>query len=317
MRLSNRRKSTHIEDARGQSGGGLGNLGGSILGGLGNMGGGKGKVGCVSILIMLLLAYCMSGGDIGKMMQNIQLPDVTQTTQSGQQTTYEPSEEEEQVLEIVSKVLAGTEDVWTARFSAIGKTYQPPTLHVFTGSVQSGCGNATSQVGPFYCSADQKIYIDLSFLTTMRSSLGVTAKGDLDFAFAYVIAHEVGHAVQDQLGILSDAHQQMAKQSEKEANRTSVRIELQADYLAGVWAHFDNQQYNLLEDGDLEEAINTAEKIGDDYLQKKAQGYEVPDAFTHGTSAQREKWLKRGLNCSDTDWLQQGMQTFKVDYDQL
>lgn len=294
----------------------MGRMGGNILSGFG---GGKGKMGCASLLIILLLAYCTSGGNVGQMLQQViqQMPEVTQTSSDGTQSTYEPTEEEQQELEIVSKVLAGTEDIWKARFQEIGKTYEPPTLHVFTGSVQSGCGNATSQVGPFYCSADKKIYIDLSFLSTMRSSLGVTAEGDLDFAFAYVIAHEVGHAVQDQLGILSQAHQTMASQSEAEANRTSVRIELQADYLAGVWAHFDDQQFNLLEEGDIEEAINTAEKIGDDYLQKKAQGYEVPDAFTHGTSAQREKWLRRGLNCSDTDWLEQGMQTFKLNYSAL
>lgn len=312
MRLSNRRVSSNIEDGRG----GSSRLGGSILGGLG---GGKGKMGCGGIIVMLVLAYFMSGGNVGQMLQQLQqqLPEVTQTAAGGGETAYEPTEEEQRELEIVSKVLAGTEDIWKARFEAIGRTYEPPTLHVFTGSVQSGCGSATSQVGPFYCSADKKIYIDLSFLSTMRSSLGVTAEGDLDFAFAYVIAHEVGHAVQDQLGVLDQAHQLMAQQSEAEANRTSVRIELQADYLAGVWAHFDDQQFDLLEEGDVEEAINTAEKIGDDYLQKRAQGYEVPDAFTHGTSAQREKWLKRGLNCSDTDWLEQGMQTFKLKYSEL
>jgi len=162
------------------------------------------------------------------------------------------------------------------------------------------------------------IYLDLSFFTSMRTQLGIDKKGqkDLDFAYAYVIAHEVGHAVQDQLGILGQAHQQMAQMSETESNKMSVRIELQADYLAGVWGHYDNAQFNSLEEGDLEEAIETAEKIGDDYLQKSAQGYAVPDAFTHGTSAQREKWLKKGLNCS-SNWYQEAMQTFKVAYSQL
>lgn len=180
---------------------------------------------------------------------------------------------------------------------------------LFNGSVQSGCGGATSQVGPFYCSADNCVYIDLSFFKEMRQSLGA----DGDFAYAYVIAHEVGHHVQDQLGILSKGHEAMAQTSQEEANKISVRIELQADYLAGVWAHHDNAMFGSLEPGDLEEAINTARVIGDDYLQKKAQGYAVPESFNHGTSEQRQRWLSKGLKLGTVS----GGDTFSVPYSSL
>ena len=191
----------------------------------------------------------------------------------------------------------------------MGRTYQPPKLVLFTGSVQSGCGGATSSTGPFYCSADQSVYIDLSFFTQMKKQLGA----DGDFAYAYVIAHEVGHHVQYLLGILDNAHQQMNRVSEKESNRISVRLELQADFFAGIWAYHDNQMFNSLEDGDIEEGLNVASKIGDDYLQKQAQGYTVPDAFNHGTSAQRVRWLRKGLNSGN---LKDG-DTFSPDYNEL
>ncbi|MBQ5605605.1 MAG: neutral zinc metallopeptidase, partial [Prevotella sp.] len=170
-------------------------------------------------------------------------------------------------------------------------------------------GGASSSMGPFYCSADQSVYIDLSFFSQMKKQLGA----DGDFAYAYVIAHEVGHHVQYLLGILDEAHQKMSSVSEKERNRISVRLELQADYLAGVWAYHDNKMFNSLEDGDIEEGLNVASRIGDDYLQKKTQGYTVPDAFNHGTSEQRVRWLRKGLTSGNVA----GADTFSSAYDEL
>ena len=180
---------------------------------------------------------------------------------------------------------------------------------LFHGAVSSGCGQATSQTGPFYCSADETVYIDLDFFKEMKQTIGA----DGEFAYAYVIAHEVGHHVQQQLGILQDAHQQMSRLSEVESNKISVRLELQADFLAGVWANKDNAMFNSLEPGDVERAIDAASKIGDDYLQKNAYGREVPDAFNHGRSSQRVKWLKKGITTGD---VKQG-DTFSVPYNEL
>ena len=191
----------------------------------------------------------------------------------------------------------------------MGRTYRAPRLVLFHGSVQSGCGGASSQMGPFYCSADESVYIDLSFFSEMKQQLGA----DGDFAYAYVIAHEVGHHVQHLLGILDSAHQQMSRMSEKESNRMSVRLELQADFLAGIWAYHDNRMFNSLENGDIEEGLNVASKIGDDYLQKQAQGYTVPDAFNHGTSAQRVRWLKKGINSGNVN----DGDTFSQSYNEL
>ena len=166
---------------------------------------------------------------------------------------------------------------------------------LYTNSVSTACGNGNASTGPFYCSGDQTVYIDLLFFTSMKRQLGA----DGDFAYAYVIAHEVGHHVQYLLGTLEQAHNQMARMSEKEANKISVRLELQADFYAGVWAYHDNKQFDSLEDGDVEEALDCAGKIGDNYLQEKARGYSQPESFTHGTSAQRSKWLRLGLNTGD------------------
>ena len=191
----------------------------------------------------------------------------------------------------------------------MGKTYQPPKMVIFKDQVNSGCGYASSQTGPFYCSADQTVYIDLGFFDQMENQM----KAGGDFAYAYVIAHEVGHHVQNLLGILTQVHQKQQQLSEVESNRLNVRLELQADYFAGVWANHDNKMYNSLEDGDIEEGLNAASKIGDDYLQKQAQGYAVPDTFNHGTSAQRNRWLKKGYTygtISDGD-------TFSLDYNSL
>lgn len=278
MNLSGRRESSNVEDRRGMSGGtkaGLGGLAGIIL-----------------IAVMTL----MRGGGLGDVVSNVVQQGGLSAIQEEQvEGQREFTEEEQELAKFSRQVLASTEDVWTEVFRKMGKTYTPPTLVLFTGSVSSACGEASSSVGPFYCSGDQKLYIDLSFFTEMKSQLGA----DGDFSYAYVIAHEVGHHVENLLGTLNSAHVQMNKVSQAEANKISVRLELLADYYAGVWGHYENQAYRSLEAGDIEEAIDCAEKIGDNYLQKKARGYVQPESFTHGTSAQRMRWLKRGLETGD------------------
>ena len=287
MRLTGRRESSHVDDRR-RSGGGK-----------------KASMGIGGLVVAALVVWLMGGNPLSVLTQADLGSMITQ--QGG--GTYEPTAEEEALAKFSSQILAGTEDVWAKEFKKMGKTYQPPRLVLFTGSVQSGCGGASSSMGPFYCSADQSVYIDLSFFTQMKKQLGA----DGDFAYAYVIAHEVGHHVQYLLGILDSAHQQMSRVSEKESNRISVRLELQADYFAGIWAYHDNQMFNSLENGDIEEGLNVASKIGDDYLQKQAQGYTVPDAFNHGTSAQRVRWLRKGLNSGDVN----GADTFSPAYSDL
>ena len=283
MNLEGRRESTNVEDRRGKKVGiGLG-IGGTII------------VGLIALLM---------GRNPSEVLQT-----VNQMNGGGAQTEYTPTAEEEELATFTKKILAGTEDVWTAEFKKMGKEYIPPKLVLFSGSVQSGCGNASSSTGPFYCSGDQTVYIDLSFFSSMKQQLGA----DGDFAYAYVIAHEVGHHVQYLLGTLQQAHQKMNQVSKTESNQISVRLELQADFYAGVWAYNDNKMFNSLEDGDIEEGLNVAAKIGDDYLQKRAQGYAVPESFNHGTSAQRAKWLKKGLSTGD---VRQG-DTFSPAYNQL
>ena len=287
MRLTGRRESSHVDDRR-RSGGGK-----------------KAGMGLGGLAIAALVIWLMGGNPLSVLNQ-VDLGSVLMEQSGG---TYQPTAEEEELAKFSSQILAGTEDVWTQEFKKMGRTYQPPRLVLFTGSVQSGCGGASSSMGPFYCSADQSVYIDLSFFSQMKQQLG--AEGD--FAYAYVIAHEVGHHVQHLLGILDNAHQQMSRLNEKESNRISVRLELQADYFAGIWAYHDNKMFNSLEDGDIEEGLNVASKIGDDYLQKQAQGYTVPDSFNHGTSDQRVRWLRKGLNSGDVN----GGDTFSPSYGNL
>lgn len=286
MRLTGRRESSNVDDRRRRGGGK------------------KAGIGIGGLVIAALITWMMGGNPLSVLNQ-VDLSSVM----TGQETAYEPTAEEEALAKFSKQILAGTEDVWAQEFKKMGRTYEPARLVLFTSSVQSGCGGATSSSGPFYCSADQSVYIDLSFFSQMKQQLGA----DGDFAYAYVIAHEVGHHVQYLLGILDDAHRQMNRVNQKESNRISVRLELQADFLAGIWAYHDNRMFNSLEDGDIEEGINVASKIGDDYLQKQVQGYTVPDAFNHGTSAQRVRWLKKGLrsgNVNDGD-------TFSPNYSDL
>ena len=288
MKLEGRRESTNVDDRRGKKT--VAAAGGIGLGGL--------------ILYFVLKSFL--GVDISPMLEQQQQGAGTEYVDNGK----DYSEVDKELVQFSKQILGGTEDVWTKVFAQYGRTYDPPTLVFFDGAVSTGCGNATAQTGPFYCSADQCLYIDLSFFRNMRKEIGA----DGDFAYAYVIAHEVGHHVQNLLGTLSQAHQQMARMSQADANKVSVRIELQADFYAGVWAYHDNKMFNSLEDGDLEEAINAAQKIGDDYLQKQAGYRQVQsDLFTHGTSAQRMRWLKKGLSTGD---IRQG-DTFSIPESQL
>jgi len=223
--------------------------------------------------------------------------DITNQIQQGNQSQpTELSARDKEMGEFVATVLADTEDVWTKIFSENGMTYEKPKLVLFRDSVQTACGGASSASGPFYCPSDQKVYMDLAFFDELQSRFG--AKGG-DFAIAYVIAHEVGHHVQTLIGTSSKVRQLQANASEKEANYLSVCLELQADFYAGVWTHYNEQMNNILEEGDIDEALSAANAVGDDAIQKRAQGYIVPDSFTHGTSDQRVYWFKKGFQSGD------------------
>ena len=276
MRLDGRRESSNVEDRRGMSGGKKAGLG---LGG---------------IIIAMAIAYFTGGNPLEAGMQAAQ-QSMGQNTEVSEGQQREFTAEEQALAKFSTQILAGTEDVWTKIFKEQGATYQVPTMVLYTDGTATACGQGSAAMGPFYCSGDQKLYIDLSFFTTMKRQLG--AEGD--FAYAYVIAHEVGHHVEYLTGTLQKVHEQMNRLSQTEANKLSVRLELLADFYAGVWAHHDNKMFRSLEDGDIEEAINCAEVIGDDYLQKKARGYAVPESFNHGTSKQRMKWFKLGLETGD------------------
>ena len=288
MRLDGRRESTHVEDRRGLTGKTAG-------------------LGIGGILVVALVTFLM-GGNLGDVFQNVVQSGGLQMGQTV--SNYDPTPENEALAKFSRQILASTEDVWTQYFADNGLgAYKAPTLVLYTGSTSTSCGQGQAAMGPFYCSADENLYIDLSFFSSMRQQLGA----DGDFAYAYVIAHEVGHHVQHLLGTLDKAHSQMARMSKADANRMSVRIELQADFYAGMWGHYESALFGSLEDGDLEEAIRCAQVIGDDYLQKKAQGYAVEESFTHGTAAQRMRWLKKGLSTGD---VRQG-DTFSVPESQL
>ena len=276
MRRDGRRESSNVEDRRGMSG--------KAVAGVGGIG---------AVIVAALFAW-MSGGDplsAGLQAAQEQMSARTETVDEANFT-----EEEQALASDCKKILASTEDVWTKVFEELGGTYTPPTLVLFSNQVQSACGNATAAVGPFYCSGDQKLYIDLSFFTQMKRQLGVEGN---TFAYAYVIAHEIGHHVENLTGSLGKAHQAMNQSDKVGANQISVRLELLADYYAGVWAHYEDAMNHSMEYGDLEKGLELAKAIGDDWLQKKAQGRATPESFTHGTSDQRKRWLKRGFETGD------------------
>lgn len=271
MKWQGRRKSSNVEDRRG--------MGGKTV-----IGGGLG--------IVIFLIVTLLGGDPGDIINNLPMDN------SNSNVPYEETAQEKELAEFVSVVLADTEDVWERVLADEGIEYRQPTLVLFSGSVQSACGTAGSSTGPFYCPADEKLYIDLSFYNELRDRF----KAPGDFAMAYVVAHEVGHHIQKITGVSEQVQALRSKLSQEEYNKYSVRLELQADYLAGVWAHHA-EGMNLLEEGDLEEALNAATAIGDDRIQKQAQGYVVPESFTHGTSEQRKRWLYKGFKTGNlSEW---------------
>ena len=275
MKLDGRRESGNVEDRR-KMGGTVGlSLGGVLV------------VGLITLLM---------GGNLGDVLKNVESSGGigSQAVQ-----TREFTAEEEALAKFSRQILASTEDVWAQIFKEYGiGQYPPPTLVLYTGATQTACGQGQAAMGPFYCSGDQKVYLDLAFFQTMDRQLGV--KGDnSSLAKAYVIAHEVGHHIEYLMGTLDQAHRKMQATNQTNANKYSVRLELMADFYAGVWAHYENRYFNSISDRDLQEAIDCAQKIGDDYLQKRAQGYAQPESFTHGTSAQRMKWFKLGYQTGD------------------
>jgi len=282
MKWQGRRTSDNVEDRRGISGKGM-----AVGGGVGG--------------ILIVLLFMILGGNPDEIMQSVQQPGLDASLGM----TQPLSEQERQEGEFVGVILAETEDVWHRIFQQNGSTYREPRLVLFTDQISSACGYAGGASGPFYCPGDERVYIDLGFFKEMQTQLGASG----DFALAYVIAHEVGHHVQTLLGINDDVMAQRDRLSEVEFNRLMVRMELQADFLAGVWAHHAERTANLLEQGDIEEGINAAGAVGDDRIMKQTQGYVVPDAFTHGTSEQRVRWFLKGYQTGD---IRQG-DTFNAD----
>jgi uncharacterized protein len=274
MRWQGRRGSSNVEDRRGMSTRGIAT------------GGGIGIIGFVAIYLIVR----MLGGDPSQVLEQIQ-----EGTGQSSSTTYEATAEEDAMAQFVSVVLADTEDVWKKLFTESGSSYRMPSLVLFRDQVQSACGFASGASGPFYCAGDEKVYIDLSFCDDLVNKLGAYG----DFAVAYVIAHEVGHHVQNLVGTLDQVNQQISGLSERKANQLTVNLELQADFLAGMWAHHAQEMLNILETGDIEEALNAAAAVGDDAIQMKYQGRVVPDSFTHGTSEQRREWFRKGWETGD------------------
>ena len=273
MKLTGRRESSNVEDRRGMSGGAKAGIGG------------------IGAIIVAALFAWMSGGD--PLSAGLQAAQQQMSARTESVNPEEFTEEEQQLATECKQILASTEEVWAKVFKEYGiGTYRNPTLVLFTNSVNSACGSATASVGPFYCRGDEKLYIDLSFFTEMKRQLGVEGN---TFAYAYVIAHEIGHHVEYLTGSLTKDYSYLRETQ----NQISVRTELLADYYAGVWAHYEDQMYHSMEYGDLEKGLELAKAIGDDWLQKQAQGYSRPESFTHGTSEQRKRWLKRGYQTGD------------------
>jgi len=271
MRWRGERQSDNVEDRRGMSGGG------KIIGG--GLGG-----------IVLLVIALLMGADPRQLLEQVQ----TGEPASGTQTSRPTNQKEEEQVQFVRVVLASTEDYWTQAFRQMGREYRKPTLQLFTNRADSACGVAGASVGPFYCPGDQKIYIDLSFFADLKTRFGAPG----DFAEAYVIAHEVGHHVQNLLGTMDKVDGARGRVSKDQENELSVRLELQADFLSGLWANYARQK-NLLDPDDLDEALGAASAVGDDRLQREAQGYVVPDSFTHGSSEQRIRWFRKGFETGD------------------
>lgn len=272
MKWRGRQGSSNIEDQRGRrfsKSAGIGGIGTIII-----------------ALIIILL-----GGDPRDLLSLVQ----DDSSYANSSTQYIPTREEEEMAQFISVVLADTEDVWNDLFRDMGYEYREPKLVLFNNNVKSACGFASSATGPFYCPGDEKIYIDLEFLDQLQQKL----KAEGDFAVAYIIAHEVGHHVQNLLGIIDETNQKKQQLSEKKANALNVKIELQADFLAGIWAHYAEKTKNILEEGDIEEAMNAAQAVGDDRIQMNSQGYVVPDSFTHGTSKDRMTWFLKGFRTGD------------------
>ena len=268
MRWKDGRRSGNIEDRRGRR-----------LSG-------KAKGGGIGLLVLVLVGLFF-GIDPALILQlggNVSTPSV-------QESSYRPSQAENELADFVSVVLADTEDTWGSIFSRAGSRYEEPTLVLFTGAVESACGFAQAAMGPFYCPADRKVYIDLSFYSDLKTNMGAPG----DFAQAYVVAHEVGHHVQNLLGLSGKVHSMRQRLSQTDYNKLSVRLELQADCFAGLWANHADRTRHILEQGDVEEALNAASMIGDDRLQQQSRGYVTPDSFTHGSSEQRVRWFRTGL----------------------
>lgn len=272
MKWRNRRVSNNIEDRRSSSARKTG-----------------GKKGGISVILIALIAMYF-GVDPKIIMSLVEATSPTPST-SQSDPNYKPSFKQQQLAQFTGVVLADTEDTWNPIFKQMGKRYQEPKLVLFTDAVRSACGHAKSAMGPFYCPSDNKVYIDLGFYQQLKNRHNAPG----DFAQAYVIAHEVGHHVQNLLGISGQVHQAQQRLSQTEGNALSVKLELQADCLAGVWAHHTEKAKQVLEQGDVEEALTAASAIGDDRLQKQARGYASPESFTHGTSQQRVFWFKQGL----------------------
>ncbi len=273
MRWQEGRRSENVEDRRGMTPARL-----AIGGGIGTL--------------LLALAAIFLGADPRQVLNALQQQQ-QQAAPAGAKAPRNPEEDER--VDFVKRVLAMTEDVWTDIFRKSGKAYQKPTLITFSRAVESACGNASAAVGPFYCPNDSNVYIDVSFFKELEEKFNSPG----DFAQAYVVAHEVGHHVQNLLGISSKVHAAQSRMSKEEASELSVRLELQADFLAGVWAHHEQRMEQVLEPGDVERALNAASAIGDDRIQMENQGYVVPDTFTHGTSKQRVRWFRKGLTTGD------------------
>lgn len=265
MLWRNRRQSGNVEDRRGS--------------------GGRIAVGGIGTIIIAIIVWILGGNPL-EFLNTGQLQQTEQAAEIPENDT---------IAQFVSVVLAETEDVWDSLFRVAGETYQQPKLVIFRNSIQSACGFASEASGPFYCPGDSKVYIDLSFCDELKNKFNAPG----DFAIAYVIAHEIGHHVQNQLGVINRAQELKSRTNETGANKVQVKVELQADFLAGIWAHYINKYDNILEEGDAEEALNAANAVGDDRLQRQYQGTVVPDAFTHGSSEQRMRWFMKGFKTGD------------------